>query len=65
MHEKTRTKKDDNDAPSDSNPDPYLTDWWPKGGRDVLITLGERYDWDVWLGCFYAEEWQERARLKY
>jgi hypothetical protein len=39
--------KNDNeteDAPSDSNSDPYMTDWWPQGGRDVSITLGKTYD---------------------
>jgi hypothetical protein len=39
--------KNDNeteDAPSDSNSDPYMTDWWPQGGRDVSVTLGKTYD---------------------
>jgi len=35
------------DAPSDSNSDPYMTDWWPQGGRDVSVTLGRAYDSDV------------------
>ena len=29
------------DAPSDSNSDPYMTDWWSQGGRDVSVTLSE------------------------
>jgi hypothetical protein len=28
------------DALSDSNSDPYMTDWWPLGGRDVSVTFG-------------------------
>jgi hypothetical protein len=35
------------DAPSDSNSDPYMTDWWPQGGRDVSVTLDKVYDSDV------------------
>jgi hypothetical protein len=37
------------DAPSDSNSDPYMTDWWPQGGRDVSVTLGKVYDSDVFM----------------
>jgi len=31
-----------NDAPSDSNSDPYMTDWRPQGGSDVSVTLSAR-----------------------
>jgi len=26
-------------APSDSNSDPYMTDWLPQGGRDASVTF--------------------------
>jgi hypothetical protein len=33
-------------APSDSNSNPYMTEWWPQGGRGISVTLveGERSD---------------------
>jgi hypothetical protein len=50
--QRSKTKKNDNeteDAPSDSNSDPYITGWWPQGGRDVSVTLGKVYDSDIVL----------------
>jgi len=36
------------DPPSDSHSDGYMTEWWPQG-RDVSVGLGEWYDWEVAL----------------
>jgi len=50
MEQQGPRKKNNNeteDAASDSNSDPYMTDWWPLGGRDVSVTLGKAYDSDV------------------
>jgi hypothetical protein len=50
MEQQGSRKKSNNeteDAPSDSNSDPYITDWWPQGGRDVSVTLGKVYNLDV------------------
>jgi hypothetical protein len=47
------TKEDEDEAedtPTDSNSDPYLTDWWPHGGRDVSITLGMGDEVKQWSG---------------
>lgn len=32
------------DVPSDSNSDPYMTEWWPLGGRDISVTFGEGFE---------------------
>ena len=38
---KSKNDNETEDAPSDSNSDPYMTDWWPRGGRDVSVTFGK------------------------
>ena len=47
QHGSRKNNNEMEDAPSDSNSDPYMTDWWPQGGRDVSVTFGKAYDSDV------------------
>ena len=41
---KSKNDNETEDAPSDSNSDPYMTDWWPRGGRDVSVTFSRALD---------------------
>ena len=50
MEQQGSRKENDNEteeAPPDGNTDPYMSEWWPQGGRDVSVTLGKAYNLDV------------------